>query len=214
MSTRGASGPSAAGERPVAEDADSFWRQVRSRHPPFLRAVLADARVMSAGRGRRLRSPSDRRLLLEALRLAWDSDSFLGLALYRLKARLQSFQVPILPRICHRLAILTAQIYIGDPVVVQPGIHLAHGQIVIDGIVEVRSGAAIFPFVTIGLVAGEFVGPTIGAGATIGSGAKVLGPIEVGARARVGANAVVLDDVPEDVTVVGAPARIVRERRG
>ena len=43
-------------------------------------------------------------------------------------------------------------------------------------------------------------------GARIGSGAKVLGDIEVGANARVGANAVALDDVPPNTTVVGMPA--------
>jgi serine O-acetyltransferase len=191
-----------------------FWRAVRSRHPPFLRAIIADARVTSASRGRPLGACSDARALAEALRLMWASDSFLGQALYRLKARLQALGVPVLPRICHRLAIVVAQLYIGDPVVMQPGIHLAHGQIVIDGIVEIESGTAIFPFVTIGLLAGEFVGPTIGPRAVIGSGAKVLGAVAVGARSRVGANAVVLDDVPADSTAVGAPARIVSVRGG
>ena len=43
----------------------------------------------------------------------------------------------------------------------------------------------------------------------IGAGAKVLGPITVGDNARVGSNAVVLDNVPDDTTVVGIPARPV-----
>lgn len=43
----------------------------------------------------------------------------------------------------------------------------------------------------------------------IGAGAKVLGPITLGARCRVGSNAVVLKNVPADVTVVGVPGRIV-----
>src|SRR6185312_1930246 len=49
-------------------------------------------------------------------------------------------------------------------------------------------------------------------------GAKVLGPITVGNNARVGSNAVVLDNVPNDTTVVGIPARpvdraLTRERK-
>ena len=192
----------------------AFRRQIRARHPHLRRALLADARIHSAHRGRRLDSASGPRVALEALRLMWESDSFLGQSLYRLKARLQALGVPILPRICHRLAMVSAQIQIGDPVVIQPGVHLAHGQIVIDGIVEVGSGTTIFPFVTIGLVAGQFVGPTIGPQVSIGSGAKVLGPVTVGARAKVGANAVVLEDVPAEATVVGAPARVVGERGG
>lgn len=184
-----------------------FRRMVRAKHPPFIAAVLADARVISRNRGRPLAGASNRRVLLEALRLAYESDGFLAQAMYRAKARLQGLGVPVLPRILHRLAILTSGIYIGDPVVVQPGIHLAHGQIVIDGIAEVRSGTTIFPFVTIGLRAPSRIGPTIGPRAVIGSGAKVLGEVSVGDGAKVGANAVVLEDVPAGTTVVGVPAR-------
>ena len=46
----------------------------------------------------------------------------------------------------------------------------------------------------------------------MGSGAQILGPITVGAGARVGANAVVVKDVPEGVTVTGIPARVVGGR--
>lgn len=50
--------------------------------------------------------------------------------------------------------------------------------------------------------------PTLKNGVVIGAGAKVLGPIEVGENARIGSNAVVVKDVPAEVTVVGIPARI------
>ena len=49
--------------------------------------------------------------------------------------------------------------------------------------------------------------PTIQDDVIIGSGAQVLGPITVGHCARVGANAVVVRDVPPNVTVTGIPAR-------
>ena len=55
--------------------------------------------------------------------------------------------------------------------------------------------------------------PTVGRNVTIGAGAKVLGAIRVGDGARIGANAVVVEDVPADVTVVGIPARQVERRR-
>ena len=45
----------------------------------------------------------------------------------------------------------------------------------------------------------------------IGTGATILGPVKVGPGARIGANAVVVDDVPARATVVGVPARIVKE---
>jgi serine O-acetyltransferase len=49
--------------------------------------------------------------------------------------------------------------------------------------------------------------PTIRDGVIIGSGAQVLGPVTVGEGARIGANAVVVKDVPEGVTMVGVAAR-------
>jgi serine O-acetyltransferase len=52
--------------------------------------------------------------------------------------------------------------------------------------------------------------PTIGNGVFIGSGAKLLGNFTVGEGAKIAAGAVVLDDVPENATAVGVPARIVR----
>jgi serine O-acetyltransferase len=119
--------------------------------------------------------------------------------------------VPVLPRLAHRLAMAIAQISIGDPVVMQPGVYIIHGQVVIDGLVEVGPGAVIGPFVTIGLRAGNVVGATIETSVTIGTGAKVIGPVRIGERAQIGANAVVVDDVPAGATVVGVPAHPVGE---
>jgi serine O-acetyltransferase len=53
--------------------------------------------------------------------------------------------------------------------------------------------------------------PRLEDGVVVGAGAQVLGPITVGRNARVGANAVVLKDVAENVTVVGIPAQAVEE---
>jgi acetyltransferase EpsM len=48
---------------------------------------------------------------------------------------------------------------------------------------------------------------TVGEGAFLGVGARVLPGRRVGAWATVGAGAVVVDDVPDGLTVVGVPAR-------
>lgn len=56
--------------------------------------------------------------------------------------------------------------------------------------------------------------PTLLDKVAIGAGAKVLGPITVGNNARIGSNAVVVRDVPDDVTVVGIPARKVTAALG
>lgn len=52
--------------------------------------------------------------------------------------------------------------------------------------------------------------PTIGSNVMIGAGAKVLGPIKIGNNCKVAAGAVVLDNIPDDSTAVGVPARIAR----
>ncbi len=182
--------------------------ELRARHPRLREAVLADARVTAAYRFERHEFRSRLDALLQILRLMCVSDAFLAHALYRVKARGQALGVPVLPRIAHRLAMMVAQVSIGDPVVVQPGVYIVHGQVVIDGLVEIGSGAVIGPWVTVGL-RGELQGPTIGAGVSIGTGAKVLGNVRVGDGAQIGANAVVLHDVPAGATAVGAPARTV-----
>jgi serine O-acetyltransferase len=182
-------------------------RDIDARHPRLRDALPADLRLAAMNRDERHEFDSLADMLIQALRLMWVSDGFLGLVLYRIRARLRSLGVPVMPRLLHRMSLQMGAVSIGDPVVVHPGIYLLHGQVVIDGIVEVHSGAVIGPWVTIGLREGDVVGPTIGSDVRIGTGAKVLGRIRVGAGARIGANAVVVDDVPEGATVLGVPAR-------
>ena len=52
--------------------------------------------------------------------------------------------------------------------------------------------------------------PTIGDGVLVGCGAKVLGSFSVGSGSRVASNAVVLEEIPEEATAVGIPAKVVR----
>ena len=180
-------------------------RDVQKRHPAFFRAVAADARVTLAYRAENfeIRRSS---LLLQIFRLSWVSDAFLAQVLYRAKARLQYFRIPIIPTILHRLAMMHSQVCIGNPVVIEPGIYIAHGQVVIDGFTKIGSGVVIFPWVTIGLKAGNFQGPTIESDVHIGTGAKIIGPVTIGKGAIVGANAVVIKDVQDLQTVFGIPA--------
>jgi len=53
--------------------------------------------------------------------------------------------------------------------------------------------------------------PTLGDNVLVGAGAKLLGPIDVGNNAMIGANAVVLNDVPPNATIVGVPGKVVRQ---
>lgn len=89
-----------------------------------------------------------------------------------------------------------------------------HGTgIVIGETAEIGDDVLIYQGVTLGGT-GKDVGkrhPTVEDGVMISAGAKVLGPITIGKNSRVAAGAVVLKDVPPDSTVVGVPAKVVRQ---
>lgn len=95
-----------------------------------------------------------------------------------------------------------------------PGLFLVHSsgivigpEAVVGARLRIHQGATIGGPVHLG--AGEWAAATVGDDVTIGAHAVLLGTIKVGDRAQIGANSVVLDDVPADTTVVGAPARPV-----
>ena len=91
-----------------------------------------------------------------------------------------------------------------------------HGMgVVIGETAEIGDDCYLYHQVTLGVARtmGGKRHPTVGNNVIIGAGAKVLGPITVGDNARVGSNAVVVDAVPADTTVVGIPARpVVRKQ--
>lgn len=93
------------------------------------------------------------------------------------------------------------------------GVFIDHGAgLVIGETTEIEEGVMLYHGVTLGGT-GKDCGkrhPTVRRGALVSAHAQVIGPIEIGANAKVGAAAVVLSDVPEDVTVVGVPAKVVR----
>ena len=87
-----------------------------------------------------------------------------------------------------------------------------HG-VVIGETAEIGDDVLIYQGVTLGGT-GKDVGkrhPTIGNNVMVCSGAKVLGPFKVGDNSRIAAGAVVLEEVPPNCTVVGIPAKIVRQ---
>ncbi len=139
------------------------------------------------------------------------AESWLAVLLYRTKLRLRSARMPLLPGVCDLISRALFQVQIGNEVRIGPGLMITHGQVVIDGRTTIGARCQINPWVTIGLSNSKLLGfsiegPRIGDDVHIGTGAKLIGPITVGDRVRIGANAVVVRDVPSDVTVVGVPA--------
>ena len=92
-------------------------------------------------------------------------------------------------------------------------IFIDHGcGIVIGETAEIGDDCTIYQGVTLGgtsLKKGQKRHPTLGSGVVVGAGAKILGPFFVGDNSKIGSNAVVLNSVPADSTVVGVPAREV-----
>jgi len=92
-------------------------------------------------------------------------------------------------------------------------LFIDHGMgVVIGETCEIGDDVVLYQGVTLGGT-GKEKGkrhPTIGSNVVVASGAKVLGSFTVGENSRIGANAVVLQEVPPDSTVVGIPGRVVR----
>ncbi len=88
-----------------------------------------------------------------------------------------------------------------------------HGTgVVIGETTEIGDDCTIYQGVTLGGT-GKDKGkrhPTLGNHVMVGAGAKVLGPIHIGNNVRIAAGAVVLNDIPDNCTAVGIPAKVVR----
>ncbi|HFX5542353.1 TPA: serine O-acetyltransferase [Streptococcus pyogenes] len=136
-----------------------------------------------------------------------------ALAAHRLSHFLWRHHFKLLARMHSQFWRFWTQIEIHPGAQIAPGVFIDHGAgLVIGETAIVEKGVMLYHGVTLGGT-GKDCGkrhPTIRQGALISAHAQVIGPIGIGANAKVGAAAVVLSDVPEDVTVVGVPAKIVR----
>ena len=90
-----------------------------------------------------------------------------------------------------------------------PGLFIQHGVATLINGQSIGENCWINQQVTIGY-SNTTDRPVIGNNVTINAGAKVIGGVTIGDNSIVGANAVVVKNVPRNVTVVGVPAYIVR----
>lgn len=93
------------------------------------------------------------------------------------------------------------------------GFFIDHGHgVVIGETTIIGNNVTLYQGVTLGGTGKEQEKrhPTIGDNVMIGAGAKILGSCTIGSNSKVGAGSVVLEDVPENSTVVGVPGRVVR----
>ena len=104
------------------------------------------------------------------------------------------------------LAYVNPDAKIGKDVTIHPFAY-------IDKNVEIGDNCTIYHQVTLGGTGRQKHSkrhPTVGNNVLIGAGAKILGPVTIGDNAMIGAGSVVLDDVPENSTVTGMKARVIK----
>ena len=87
--------------------------------------------------------------------------------------------------------------------------NLLHGLygIIISHNAVIGANCTIFHQVTIG--EGKGGAPRIGNNCSIGAGAKIIGGIKIGNNVKIGANCIVVEDIPDNATVVMNKPRII-----
>ena len=93
-------------------------------------------------------------------------------------------------------------------------LFIDHGMgVVIGETTEIGNNVTIYQGVTLGGVSTQKGKrhPTIGDNVIIGAGSKILGPLNIGSTSKIGANSVVINDIPNNSTVVGIPGKVVSQ---
>lgn len=132
---------------------------------------------------------------------------------HRLAHALMEGGVPFIPYLISWVARAVTGVEIHPGAKIGKRFFVDHGSgVVIGETAELGDDVTIYQGVTLGGTGFETGKrhPTVEDNVTIGSGAKLLGPVRVGHGAKIGANAVVIEDVPPNATVVGNPGHTVR----
>ena len=138
----------------------------------------------------------------------WEMSRYLYRKKYDVIARL--FEVLSMMVSSHAIS---AKIEVGDGTIFY---HHGLGRVVLET-THIGKNVKVFPNVTIGNTFSDTDKSdcgrkycSIGDNCMIGAGAVIIGNVHIGRNVSVGANAVVLDDCPDNVVVAGVPARIKR----
>ena len=136
-----------------------------------------------------------------------------ALLAHRVAHALREAGVPMAPRCIAYCARAMTGVEIHPAAKIGAEFFIDHGSgVVIGETAEIGERVTLYQGVTLGGTGFQRGKrhPTLGDNVTVGSGAKLLGPIAVGDGAKIGANTVVVEDVPQDSTVVGNPGHPVK----
>lgn len=135
-----------------------------------------------------------------------------ALWIYRFTHWLYGLRLYLLARLISQWARWMTGIEIHPGAQIGKRLFIDHGMgVVIGETAVVCDDVTIYQGVTLGGT-GKEKGkrhPTISNSVVIGTGAQVLGNITVGENSRVGAASVVIDDVPDNSTIVGVPGHLI-----
>ena len=140
---------------------------------------------------------------------------FHALILHRLAHKLYKMKIPFLPRFISQFSRFITGIEIHPGAAIGKNFFIDHGMgVVIGETAIIGDNCLVYQGVTLGGT-GKECGkrhPTIGNNVTLGAGAILLGNISIGDNSNVGAGSVVIKSAKENSTLVGVPARVVKEK--
>ncbi|MFC2162605.1 serine O-acetyltransferase EpsC [Candidatus Altiarchaeota archaeon] len=138
-----------------------------------------------------------------------------AIIIYRLGHALQKLGIPVIPRALSYISRFLTGAEIHPKAKIGKRFFIDHSTgVVIGETTEIGDNVMIYHGVTLGGHGwwrdkkGEKRHPTIGDNVTIGVGATILGPVTVKKNSRIGALSVIVDDIPEDSTVVCPKGRL------
>ena len=138
-----------------------------------------------------------------------------ALILHRIAHKLRYWGIPVIPRMISYCSRILTGIEIHPGARIGRRFFIDHGMgVVIGETTYIGNDVLIYQGVTLGGTVKEHGKrhPTLEDNVIVGAGAKVLGNLRIGKNSRIGAGSVVVDNVPDDCTVVGIPGRIVHQR--
>ncbi len=152
-----------------------------------------------------------------SLEIFFTYSGFHATLIHRFCHVLWKLRLKFLARLFSNISRILTSIEIHPAAKIDEGFFIDHGAgLVIGETTRIGKNVTIYQQATLGGLAPSVDSdsqrdvkrhPTIDDNVIVGSGAQILGPVLIGKNSRIGANAVVLKDVPENITYVGIPAR-------
>lgn len=139
---------------------------------------------------------------------------FHAIVWHRLSNILWKLGLKLIARIISNILRILTGVEIHPGAEIKGGFFIDHGMgVVIGETTEIGNNVTIYQGVTLGGVSTQKGKrhPTIGDNVIIGAGSKILGPLNIGSTSKIGANSVVINDIPNNSTVVGIPGKVVSQ---